>query len=150
MIICVSRHEAPLRPPPRLRSPRPRAAASDRVLPLPFHTKLHLPLMLPLLLDLIVYRVSSPFLSLYRVPLLRDFLFQQSTDLHLAPLAARLTSPFAWVTPIWDMSPCLASKFSRITSRHRGAVSRRPHTHVLSRHARRDYPCFAYLTSLAH
>jgi hypothetical protein len=117
MIICVSRHEAPLRPrpPPHLRSPRPRAAASDRVLPLLVHTKLHLSLMLPLLI--FVYPVSSPFLGWYGVALLRRAVFQQSTNSHPAPLAGRLTSPFAWATPVWDMLPCLALKCSRITSR---------------------------------
>lgn len=86
MIICVSRQEVPLRPPQRLRSPRPRAAVSDRVLPHPFHTKLHLSLMLRLLLGLIVYPVSSLFLGLYRVPLLKDVLSNR----------ARIHTPRHW------------------------------------------------------
>jgi hypothetical protein len=118
MILCVSRHEAPPRPPPSLRSPRPRAAASDRVLPLLFHTKLHSSPMLPRFIVSLVYPVSSLFLGCYRVTLLRHIaLFQQGMDSRLATLVGRLTSPFAWTTPVWDMSPCLALKCSRITSR---------------------------------
>jgi hypothetical protein len=104
MIICVSRHEDPLRSLARLRSPRPRAAASDRVLPLLVHTKLHLLLMLPLLIVFLVYPVSYPLLGWYRGPLLRYMpFFQQSTNSHPALLAGRLTSPFTWATPVWDM-----------------------------------------------
>jgi hypothetical protein len=115
MIICVSRHEAP----PRLRSPRPRAAVSDRVPPLLVHTKLHSSRMLPLFIVFLVYPVSSPFLGWYSILLLRHIaLFQQSMDSRPATLAGRLTSPFAWTTPVWDMSPCLALKCSQITSRH--------------------------------
>ena len=118
MIICVSRHEAPPRPLLRLRSPRPRAAASDRVLPLLFHTKLHSSPMLPLFIVFLLYPVSSIFLGWYRVTLLRHIaLFQQGMDSRPATLAGRLTSLFAWTTPVWDMSPCLALKCSRITSR---------------------------------
>jgi hypothetical protein len=83
MIICVSRHEAPLRPPPRLRSPRPHAAASDRVPPLLIYTKLHLPLMLPLLIVVLVYPVSFTFSGWYRVPLLRHY--PSSTEHEITP-----------------------------------------------------------------
>jgi hypothetical protein len=154
MIICVSQHEAPLRPPPRLRSPRPRAAASDRVLPLLVHTKLHLspmPMPMPPLLLVFVYPVSSPFLGWNCVPLLRHALFQQSTNSHPAPLAGRLTSPFAWATPGWGMLPCLALKCSRITSRQRGQyLEALVSMTYLDTRGETDYPCFADLPSLAH
>lgn len=54
MIICVSRHEAPPRLPTRLRSLRPHAAASDRVLSLTARTKLPLSLRLPPLIFLVL------------------------------------------------------------------------------------------------
>jgi hypothetical protein len=64
MIIRVLR---PLRPLPRLRSSRPRAAASDRVLPLPARTKLRLSLTFPLL-DFLVCPVSYFLSGSLRVP----------------------------------------------------------------------------------
>jgi hypothetical protein len=77
-------------------------------------------------------------------------LSQQSTNSHLAPLVGRLTSPFAWAMLVWDMSPCLALKCSQTTSRQHRQYLEALISMTLSRHARRDYPCFADLPSLAH
>ena len=46
------------------------------------------------------------------------------------PLAGRLTSPFVWTRPVWDMSLHLASKCSRI-SRCWQFRSRRPNPHTI-------------------
>lgn len=115
MIICVSRHEAPPRLPTRLRSLRPRAAASGRVLFLPDRTNLPLSLRLPPF----VLPVSS-LLCQARVPCLVtcSFLFFGKIIRSLpATLAGLPISPFDWAAPVWDMSPLPALKCSRTTRR---------------------------------
>ena len=68
MIIRVLLRVAPRRARTRLRSPRPRAAASDRAPSLPSRTKLQLSLTLTLLLAFLMRPVSSLFLCSFARP----------------------------------------------------------------------------------
>ena len=133
MIIRVLLRVAPRRARTRLRSPRPRAAASDRAPSLPSRTKLHLsltpPLSLTLPLAFLMRPVSSLFLCSFARPVaetrcpLFPFLIK-ATNLLPVLLAGRPTSLFAWAMPIWDMSPRLALKCSWVIKRwHRPRVS---------------------------
>ena len=126
----------------RLRSPRPRAAASDRAPSLPSRTKLPLFLTLTLLLAFLMRPVSSLFLCSFARPVaetrcpLFPFLMK-ATNLLPVLLAGRPTSLFAWAMPIWDMSPRLALKCSWVIKRwHRPRVSPSPRISACRRCAR--------------
>jgi hypothetical protein len=129
MIIRVLLRVAPRRARTRLRSHRPRAAASDRAPSLPSRTKLQLSLTLTLLLAFLMRPVSSLFLCSFARPVaetrcpLFPFLMK-ATNLLPVLLAGRPTSLFAWAMPIWDMLPRLALKCSWVIKRwHRPRVS---------------------------